>query len=196
VRAAPAVSCAMCTRKCAHEHTGPAESIRPSLRSGFTVYFALSPVSRALLPPSLRGCHHPRNLAPASGARTTRLRRTRWRRSSAQLIAQPTPSRPPQPAPMFVTTADAPLAGQDGGSCRGDLGSGRSGLFLRARLDRANHVEVVTENRTIAHAGSPSVGALAAANPRSARDHCALNSPDLTNSTGFPAASASQIDLT
>jgi hypothetical protein len=42
VRAAPAVSCARCTRKCAHEHTGSAESIRPSLRNGFTAYNALS----------------------------------------------------------------------------------------------------------------------------------------------------------
>ena len=31
--------------KCAHEHTGPAESIRPSLRNGFTAYFVLSPVN-------------------------------------------------------------------------------------------------------------------------------------------------------
>jgi hypothetical protein len=30
------------TRKCAHEHTGPAESIRPSLRNGLTAYGALS----------------------------------------------------------------------------------------------------------------------------------------------------------
>jgi hypothetical protein len=29
----------------AHEHTGPAESIRPSLRNGFTAYVALSPVT-------------------------------------------------------------------------------------------------------------------------------------------------------
>jgi hypothetical protein len=35
----------MCTKKCAHEHTGSAESIRPSLRNGFTAYFALSPVT-------------------------------------------------------------------------------------------------------------------------------------------------------
>ncbi len=41
VRAAPAIPCAMCTR-CAHEHTGPAESIRPSLRNGLTAYGALS----------------------------------------------------------------------------------------------------------------------------------------------------------
>src|SRR5881275_2383078 len=32
-------------KKCAHEHTGPAESIRPSLRNGFTAYSALSPVN-------------------------------------------------------------------------------------------------------------------------------------------------------
>ena len=34
VLAAPAVSCAMCTRKCAHEHTGTAGALRPSLRKG------------------------------------------------------------------------------------------------------------------------------------------------------------------
>ena len=38
VRAAPAVSCAIGTGKNAHEHTGSAEAIRPSLRSGFTAY--------------------------------------------------------------------------------------------------------------------------------------------------------------
>jgi hypothetical protein len=38
-------------RKCAHEHTGSAETLRPSLRDGFTVYLALSPVT-GFLPPS------------------------------------------------------------------------------------------------------------------------------------------------
>jgi len=52
MRAAPAVSCAMCTKRCAHEHTGPAENTRPSLRNGFTAYIALILVRRALLPPS------------------------------------------------------------------------------------------------------------------------------------------------
>jgi hypothetical protein len=55
VRAAPAVSRAIVIGKNAHEHTGSAEAIRPSLRNGFTAYIVLSPVSRALLPPSLRG---------------------------------------------------------------------------------------------------------------------------------------------
>jgi hypothetical protein len=44
---------ARCTRglackgreKGAHEHTGSAEAVRPSLRNGFTAYFALSPVT-------------------------------------------------------------------------------------------------------------------------------------------------------
>jgi hypothetical protein len=44
VHAAPAVSCALMCKKCAHEHTGSAEAVRPSLRSGFTVSFVLSPV--------------------------------------------------------------------------------------------------------------------------------------------------------
>jgi hypothetical protein len=43
VRAAPAVSCASCTKENAHEHTGSAEAVRPSLRNGFTAYFVLSP---------------------------------------------------------------------------------------------------------------------------------------------------------
>ena len=42
VLAAPAVSRAMCTRKCAHEHTGTAGALRHSLRNGLTAYAALS----------------------------------------------------------------------------------------------------------------------------------------------------------
>jgi len=45
VRAAPAVSRAIAHREHAHEHTGSAETLRPSLRSGFTAYFVLSPVN-------------------------------------------------------------------------------------------------------------------------------------------------------
>src|SRR6266545_2997939 len=40
------VQCA--SEKCAHEHTGSAETLRPSLRNGFTAYFALSPVNGLL----------------------------------------------------------------------------------------------------------------------------------------------------
>ena len=44
VRAAPAVSCAKVANRNAHEHTGSAEAVRPSLRNGFTTYSVLSPV--------------------------------------------------------------------------------------------------------------------------------------------------------
>src|SRR6266576_2353520 len=45
VRAAPAVSRAFAHKECAHEHTGSAETLRPSLRNGFTAYSVLSPVN-------------------------------------------------------------------------------------------------------------------------------------------------------
>jgi hypothetical protein len=35
----------MCIEKCAHEHTGLAETLRPSLRNGFTAYFVLALVT-------------------------------------------------------------------------------------------------------------------------------------------------------
>ncbi len=67
VRAAPAVSCAKCAQKHAHEHTGSAESIRPSLRNGFTAYSALSPVTGfvATVAPEKRSLLT--NLTPAPG---------------------------------------------------------------------------------------------------------------------------------
>ena len=45
MRAAPAVSRANAHGKNAHEHTGSAETLRPSLRNGFTAYIELSPVN-------------------------------------------------------------------------------------------------------------------------------------------------------
>jgi hypothetical protein len=48
VLAAPAVSRADCTKQNAHEHTGSAETLRPSLRNGFTAYIVLSLVNGLL----------------------------------------------------------------------------------------------------------------------------------------------------
>src|SRR5205807_1803950 len=45
VHAAPAVSCAIAHWESAHEHTGTGGASRPSLRSGFTAYFVLSPAN-------------------------------------------------------------------------------------------------------------------------------------------------------
>src|SRR6202022_4365372 len=66
MHAAPAVSCARCTKENAHEHTGSAEAIRHPLRDGFTAYIALSPVTGFLATVVSRN-HLPQNLAPASG---------------------------------------------------------------------------------------------------------------------------------
>ena len=53
VRAAPAVSCALCAfGKNAHEHTGSAESLRPSLRNGFNGLFRALPGDEFVLSPS------------------------------------------------------------------------------------------------------------------------------------------------
>ena len=54
-------------RKCAHEHTGSAESIRPSLRNGFTAYIALSSVTGFLATVARKKRWLPTNLTPASG---------------------------------------------------------------------------------------------------------------------------------
>src|ERR1700744_3577736 len=110
VRAAPAVSRAMRSREHAHEHTGSAEAVRPSLRNGFTAYFVLSLVTGLV-------CHHrPRealaslkNLTPASGRQdhtTSPYATAPFVR--AQKKRATTLPRPPHPAPTLVTTADAP----------------------------------------------------------------------------------------
>ena len=82
------------------------------------------------------------DLTPATGARTTRFCRTHQRQSSARCVrsrtkarpatttTRPTLPRPPQPAPTFVTMANAPLPGRDGGICKSDLGLARRSIFF------------------------------------------------------------------
>ena len=54
--------------KSAHEHTGSAETLRPSLRNGFTAYFELSPVNGFLATVVLAKKNAFRkNLTPAPG---------------------------------------------------------------------------------------------------------------------------------
>jgi hypothetical protein len=93
--------------KSAHEHTGSAEAVRPSLRNGFTAYSVLSPARPGLLvtvTPKKREL--PRNLTPATGASGPHdfaVRVSRARQSQ--------PSRPSLPAPTSVTMANAPSLG-------------------------------------------------------------------------------------
>jgi hypothetical protein len=107
--------CKLC-KKHAHEHTGPAEAIRLSLRSGFTAYHALSPAIRpgivtviggaltADLTPALRRQDH--TLLP----------------SASHAIRQRRDPRPPHPRPTSVTIANAPLSGTGFRKYRSDLG--------------------------------------------------------------------------
>jgi hypothetical protein len=88
---------------------------RHSLRDGFTVSFVLSPATGL--------CCHRRPwevLASqkldasngASGPHDFAVRFNAVRPRAKKRVT--TPKRPPHPAPTFVTTADAPLTGQDG----------------------------------------------------------------------------------
>ena len=63
VLAAPAVPRAICANKTAHEHTGQRETLRPSLRNGFTAYFVLFPENGSFA--SVAGETDSANLTPA-----------------------------------------------------------------------------------------------------------------------------------
>src|ERR1700675_2435456 len=67
VRAAPAVSRAIDATRCAHEHTGSAETLRPSPRNGLTAYFVLAPVTGFLATVIPEKHCFSRNLTPAPG---------------------------------------------------------------------------------------------------------------------------------
>jgi hypothetical protein len=113
VRAAPAVSRAMCIKKCAHEHTGSAENTRPSLRNGFTAYFVLAPVtgflatviskitSANLTPAPGRQAHTTSPYALVSFVRISSSRRHHRVHRSLSLVCD---------------DGLRPLVGQDGGS--------------------------------------------------------------------------------
>jgi hypothetical protein len=128
VRAAPAVSRAICIKKCAHEHTGSAETLRPSPRNGFTACFVLAPVTGFLA--TVISKITSANLTPAPG----RQAHTTSPYAMATLVFMTFAST--ATCPSFVTTAYAPLVGQDGGSRKSDLPDGGSGIFLREGLDR------------------------------------------------------------
>ena len=130
VRAAPAVSRAIAHRKSAHEHTGSAETLRPSLRNGFTAYFVLSPVngSFATVAPEKLASQELDASTAASGPHDFAVRFSHPRQSWHP--------RPPQPVPTFVTMADAPLVGTGWRQFSFDLPDGLSGIFLREGLDR------------------------------------------------------------
>jgi hypothetical protein len=91
----------MHTAKSAHEHTGSAEAVRPSLRNGFTAYIVLSPARPGLLvtvAPKKRELLA--NLTPAIGASGPHDFAIRF-----NYPRQSQPLRPPHPTARFVTCA-------------------------------------------------------------------------------------------
>src|SRR5882757_9932177 len=85
----------------AHEHTGSAEAVRPSLRNGFTAYSVLSPVRPGLLvtvAPKKRELLA--NLTPAIGASGPHDFAVRFSHARQSQL-----KRPPHPTARFVTCA-------------------------------------------------------------------------------------------
>src|SRR5437667_3579168 len=107
VPTAPAVSCAKRTVVGAHEHTGSAETARPSPRNGFTAYFVLSPVSGLF-------CHRhlaknfPQGLAPAS-RRQDHTTSPYALAFSSGVKKRLTPKRPSLPSPTHRDDRETPL---------------------------------------------------------------------------------------
>jgi hypothetical protein len=170
VRAAPAVSCARCTKKSAHEHTGSAEAVRHSLRNGLRL-MPRSPRRR------IRSCHRRCRLE----AETIRLDRVSHRQLGTSngcrdhtvlpyahsvvrpARREPLTSRKACPAitlradaiastashPAFVTIAIRPSCRERTGRAgRTDLPDGLSEIFFEKRLDDPNHPGIVAINRS------------------------------------------------
>ena len=130
--------CAMVASMHTSIHSEPPESPGIPARNGFTAYTVLSPAIGFLVTVALRKMarapgraqHTSANLTPAS----RRQDHTISPSASAPFVSMPliahsrsppcdhvsclTLPRPPQPAPTFVTMANAPLSGRDGGGYR------------------------------------------------------------------------------
>src|SRR6266516_2857484 len=106
-------------RRNAHEHTGPAEAIRPSLRN--TAYSVLSPATGLF-------CHRrqrillPANLTPASGRQDHTASPSATSVVVQRACARLTPLRPPHPTPTSVTIMIRPSCGVGRCDSISDLG--------------------------------------------------------------------------
>ena len=102
----------MGSKEDAHEQTGSAEAVRPSLRNGLAAYAVFSLVT-GFLTPSLAGLTA--NLTPALGASGPHGFTGATPPYVRTLSRAATGPAPTAACPTFVTFASAPLAGQDGG---------------------------------------------------------------------------------
>src|SRR3954452_23905255 len=115
----------------AHEHTGSAETLRPSPRNGFTAYSALSSVTGFLATVAPEQRWLPKNLTPASGCQdhtTSPYATVALVSRAAASIASQSNVHDDREAPLL--RAGMARAGS------ADLPDGESEIFFARRLDR------------------------------------------------------------
>jgi hypothetical protein len=114
--------------------------------NGFNGFLRALPGDRALLSPSF--ADQTTTLASASGRQNHTTSP-----SAASALVSCTVRVHRIPLPTSVTIAKRPFdLEQDKANRKCDLGEARSGIFLSARLDRANQLELQREIRFLAHA--------------------------------------------
>jgi len=131
--------CKTTKAKNAHEHTGSAETLRHSLRNGFTAYFALSPAIQAFLTPSpselpsaRSGRQDSEDLTPtieASGPHDLTVRDSIVRQRAVDRsqvpknppchhVSHPDAAASTASRPASLDDPERPSVGQDGGNMR------------------------------------------------------------------------------
>jgi hypothetical protein len=130
----------MCSKEHAHEHTGSAEAIRPSLRNGFTAYFVLSPVIGFLVTVASGSFRRLDAGVEASGPHDFAVR------TSTARLAVPLASTASRPA--FRDDREPPLL-RNGTATNKPLiwGDLESRIFFKADLDSPNQPDPIEEIR-------------------------------------------------
>jgi hypothetical protein len=117
-------------RESAHEHTGSAEAVRPSLRNGFTAYVELSPAIGL-------SCHRRlRKLLPANLTPASRRQDHTILPSASKTLSSEAPLAATASSPAFVTIAIRPSSGVDGCGYKTDSLFRKTRIFFRKGLDR------------------------------------------------------------
>ena len=118
-------------KKCAHEHTGPAESIRPSLRNGFTAYFELSPVNGSFATVAPQEALLPKELDASTAASGPHDFAVRFTPHSSDMASASTAT-----CPNVRDDGRRPSGGTGWRHSSFDLPDGLSGIFFARGLDR------------------------------------------------------------
>jgi len=143
VHAAPAVSRAIAHKERAHEHTGSAETLRPSLRSGFTAYFELSPVNGSFATVVPQEALLPKELDASTAASGPHDFAVRFTPHSSDMASASTAT-----CPNVRDDGRRPSGGTGWRHSSFDLPDGLSGIFFARGLDSPNSIERLGEFRS------------------------------------------------